>query len=147
MDMEKVKMWLELTNKYQKDDFWRGLFNHGIPERVVKAGEDFPLYDIYKNDSAICLIIELPGLGKSDLSVVLRNKETLVVKGRSRSLFPPDMEVKKERFYGEFERLIPLPEPAEARFIQSSFHDGILQVTYPRQVAANADSQQDDKIL
>lgn len=33
MDMEKVKMWLELTNKYQKDDFWRGLFNHGIPER------------------------------------------------------------------------------------------------------------------
>ncbi|WP_079506965.1 Hsp20/alpha crystallin family protein [Mesobacillus jeotgali] len=146
MDMEKVKMWLELTNKYPKDDFWRGLFNHGIPERVVHASDDFPLYDIYKNESAICLVIEVPGLSRSDLSVALRQEDTLVVKGKVRSLFPPDMEVKRERFYGEFERLIPLPEPTEARFIQSSFQDGILQITYPRQFAANADSQ-DDRIL
>jgi len=147
MDMEKVKMWLELTNKYQKDDFWQGLFNHGIPERMVHAGDDFPLYDIYKNESAICLIIEVPGLSRSDLSVALRQEDTLVVKGISRTLFPADMEVKRERFYGEFERLILLPEPTEARFIQSSFHDGILQVTYPRQAAATADRQQDDRIL
>lgn len=146
MDMEKVKMWLELTNKYQKDDFWRGLFNHGIPERMVHA-DDFPLYDIYKNDTAICLIIEVPGLSRSDLSVALRQGNTLVVKGISRALFPADMEVKRERFYGEFERLIPLPEPTETKFIQSAFQDGILQVTYPRQTAGTADRQEDNRIL
>ncbi|MDQ0412612.1 MULTISPECIES: Hsp20/alpha crystallin family protein [Mesobacillus] len=146
MDMEKVKMWLELTNKYQKDDFWRGLFHQGIPERIVHAN-DFPLYDIYKSDSILCLIIELPGIDRSDLSVALRHGDTLVVKGISRSLFPADMELKRERFYGEFERLIPLPQPTETKFIHSTFQDGILQVTYPRQDDRTADRQEDTRII
>ena len=44
-----------------------------------------------------------------------------------------EFEVKKERYYGEFEREIELPEPTDAKSIQVHFQDGLMQVSYPRQ--------------
>src|SRR5574342_153848 len=107
MDIDKVRKWLELTNQYQKNEFWRNLFSHSVPEKMLRADEAFPLYDIYQNQSSICIVIEISGMNKNDLSISLRQKSTLVVKGKTVPLFPDEMRIKKKRCEGDFERLVP----------------------------------------
>ncbi|WP_210365283.1 Hsp20/alpha crystallin family protein [Bacillus sp. REN3] len=132
MDIEKVTKWLELTNKYQKNDFWRSLFENSIPEQLLKSERILPLYDLYQNDTHISVLVEVPGLTEKDLSIALRQKNILIIKGSAKPFFPAEMEVKQERYYGEFERMIPLPEPTDTRFLQLNFYNGLLQITYPR---------------
>jgi len=147
MDIDKVRKWLELTNQYQKNDFWRNLFSHSVPEKMLRADEAFPLYDIYQNQSSVCIVIEISGINKNDLSISLRQKSTLVVKGKTVPLFPDEMTIKKERFYGEFERLIPLPEPTDPQLMQVHFFDGLVQVTYPRKNENRSAADYDESLF
>ncbi|MDZ5470266.1 Hsp20/alpha crystallin family protein [Bacillus sp. 31A1R] len=135
MDLEKMKKWLEFTNNYQKNDFWWNAFKQQSPEQFFETfekGENLPRYDIYKNDTHICIIIEIPGVSTNDINISLKSKTHLFIEGTIKPLFPTEMEVKKERYYGKVERLITLPEPTEAQFVQVNFHQGLIQVTYPR---------------
>jgi HSP20 family protein len=135
MNIEKMKKWLEFTNQYQKNDFWKKIFDHQSPDQFFETEDkNIPIYDVYQNESQIYILIELPGVNKNDIHLSLKSNSHLLVKGNIRQWFPAQMEVKKERYYGEFERLIPLPEPTEARFIQVHYQHGLLHVTYPRQV-------------
>lgn len=147
MDIDKIRNWIELTGQYQKNDFWRNLFSHSLPEKVLKADDAFPLYDIYQNQSSVCIIIELPGINRDDLSISLRQKSALVVKGKTVPFFPADMEVKKERYYGDFERVIPLPEPTDSASIQVNFFDGLVQVSYPRKDGNQAPPEYDERLF
>lgn len=133
MDIEKLKQWLKLTREYQKNDFWTNIFANHTPEQFFKSEKDIPIYDIYKNDTHICVIVELPGVNEKDINISLDSNTRLRIKGIAKPLFPAEMDVKKERFYGNFERTILLPEPAEAKFVHVNYHQGLFQITYPRQ--------------
>lgn len=135
MEVEKMKQWLEMSNKFQKNDFWKKIFDSHTPESFFDRRSRFPLYDCYQNDSYISMIIEMPGVPSEDIHISLRSKTQLVIQGTIRPLFPQEMDIKKERYYGEFERVIPLPEPTEPQLIQIHYHQGLIQVTYPRQSA------------
>ncbi|MDT0163270.1 Hsp20/alpha crystallin family protein [Bacillus sp. AG4(2022)] len=138
MNIDKMTKWLELTNKYQKNDFWQNIFDQEKP--LAEAVDDdieteqafVPLHDIYQNESHICVLVEAPGVSKKDIKISLQSRSKLCLKGYIHPPYPSEMLLSKERHYGEFLREIPLPEPAEAKDIQVKFSDGLIYVFYPR---------------
>lgn len=134
MDMEKMKKWLELTNQYQSDNFWSNIFDSQNPSQFFQTDDDFPRYDVYQNESHICVILEAPGLSQEDITFSLSSNTNLLIKGVVKPIYPKEMEVRSERFCGEFERTIPLPEPTEAKSINIQFLNGLIQVAYPRKI-------------
>ncbi|CAG9621750.1 Hsp20/alpha crystallin family protein [Sutcliffiella rhizosphaerae] len=132
MNMEKMKKWMELTSQYQNNDFWNKIFTNHSPNQFFNLNDDFPLHDVYQNESHIGVIIELPGIHPDHVQLSLHTPSHLLIKGDSKPLFPSEKEIKKERFYGEFERILLLPEPADANELDVKFHQGLLTIFYPR---------------
>ncbi|MEK3805071.1 Hsp20/alpha crystallin family protein [Metabacillus sp. SLBN-84] len=130
MDIHKVQKWLEFTNANQKNDFWQNIFDQQKPERLFEENHK-PLYDLYKSDTHVCAVIELPGVGRDDVTFALKSNIDLIVKGHKRALYPQEMEVEKHRAYGDFEWVIRLPEPAHASQISLHFDHGLVYAAYP----------------
>ncbi|RWR15214.1 Hsp20/alpha crystallin family protein [Siminovitchia fortis] len=143
MDLEKLKQWMEMAQKYQNGNFWESIFDqynntteqthpgNKMPSQPSKASKRFPLVDIYLTDTQIMVIVELPGLQKEEVQLSISGNK-LLVKGVSKQPFVSGSPYLTERQYGEFERLIELPEPADHKDIQAKFEGGLLFVTYKR---------------
>ncbi|MDG4867668.1 Hsp20/alpha crystallin family protein [Guyparkeria sp. 1SP6A2] len=74
--------------------------------------------------------LEAPGLKREDFEVEVLD-DHLRVAGEKRS----ERHDHRGRYhvtecaYGQFERLIPLPEPVKADSARASYRDGVLQIT------------------
>lgn len=99
--------------------------------QASRSSARFPLVDIYLTDTEIMVIIELPGLQKEEVQLSLSGTK-LLVKGISKNPIVSGSPFLAERQYGDFERLIELPEPADHKDIQAKFESGLLFVTYKR---------------
>ncbi|RST76025.1 Hsp20/alpha crystallin family protein [Siminovitchia acidinfaciens] len=143
MDLEKLKQWMEMAQKYQNGNFWDAIFDQFMdtPEqnpqkypmgsKASRPSTKFPLADIYLTDTQIMVIIELPGLQKEEVQLSLSGTK-LLVKGISNKPSVSGSPILTERHYGEFERVIELPEAAEHKDVQAKFVSGLLFVTYKR---------------
>ncbi|HVC97028.1 MAG TPA: Hsp20/alpha crystallin family protein [Pirellulales bacterium] len=82
----------------------------------------------WEDDAHLHLELELPGVAKDDLELVTHQGKLLV---RCQRKAPE--EGKQFRFntrrYGEFERVISLPDTIDTDAIQAELRDGVLQVT------------------
>jgi HSP20 family protein len=75
----------------------------------------------------------LPGLGEKDIEVELANN-VLVIKGEKRTESEDKDRLFSERYYGRFERRIPVDEVEEDN--SASFKNGVLMVTLPKSAKA-----------
>ncbi|HAM80036.1 Hsp20/alpha crystallin family protein [Ornithinibacillus bavariensis] len=145
MDIEKVKKWVDFTQDFQKSSLWPNKNEQYSPEKFFKGNEkkdrpvvlqketDFPKVDVYRDDTYVYMLIEVPGIDPKALQISLQSKHQLIIKGNVQQPFiSPETAVRKERFYGSFERIIQLPEPTEPQLIQLSSYQGVIQVIYPR---------------
>jgi HSP20 family protein len=91
-----------------------------------------PAVDIFEREGNIVVQADLPGL-KADQVKVEITDDGIVIRGESQE----EQEQRGENFYrcershGQFYRLIPLPEHADADRAQARFNDGMLEVTIP----------------
>lgn len=135
MDIEKIRKWMEITNEYRNSQFWTSVLQHKHPELARSEGKVFPVYDIYQDEAYNYIIFEIPGLNQTDLSLQLLSNTQLKISGNIQRVFPNKMEIKRERRYGDFERVIKLPEPAEPQNMHTQIHNGgLLQIAYPRNI-------------
>ncbi|WP_164985036.1 Hsp20/alpha crystallin family protein [Ammoniphilus sp. CFH 90114] len=134
--MDKLKQWLEIAQQNQPKQFWNNVFHpsskqdgniSSLDDRKVK----FPTADIYVNDTSVTVIIELPGLTKNDIEILISYNK-LVIKGNMPAPTGSMQSIQTERRYGPFERVLELPEPTEARHVQARFDHGLLILTYMR---------------
>jgi HSP20 family protein len=132
MNIEKMKKWLELTNQYKHNSFWNSVFDNANPAQFFGEDQNYPKYEIYESDTHICIIFELPGVLREDLSVSLESGTKLIIKGIIKPPYPKEMEVMSERFFGEFERTIILSHPTEPQSIQTYSQSGLYQLSYPK---------------
>lgn len=133
LDIEKVKKWLDLTNQYRMQDDWVKVFSHYPPKHFFEHNNNpFPKIDIYQDELTNIIIVEIPGVRQEDIQLFLKTNRELMIKGKINFLFPNWIQIKKERYLGEFERIIRLPEPTETHLIKTVYQAGLLQVTYPR---------------
>jgi len=119
------------------DDVFRG-FDARLPSLGSSAamGMAWPSIEISETEKEIRVTAEVPGLEEKDIEVLL-DDGVLTLRGEKRS----DMEDKEkqfsERFYGRFERRIPIGEVEEDK-IDARFRNGVLTIALPKTAKAQS---------
>mgnify|MGYP001086888786 CR=1 FL=1 len=93
-----------------------------------------PMVDIYENDDAIVVELELAGLKRKDIGVELAG-DTLTVRGE-RKAAPRGEFLRQERPAGPFLRAFTLGVPVDSQEVKANYENGILRVTLPKTESA-----------
>lgn len=110
----------------------------GVPagrelQRGAVLGEGLwaPQVDVLEREGKLVVRADLPGVGKDDLSVEMTD-DGLILQGERRREVEEEKEgvYRRERRYGSFRRLIPLPEGVDPETADARFHDGVLEVAF-----------------
>ncbi len=112
------------------DDVFRGF---GLPAvgTVPAFGGGWPSVEISDNEKEIRVTAEVPGLDEKDIEVLL-DDGVLTLKGEKRSEAEDKDRQFSERFYGRFERRIPLGAEIREDEVDAHFRNGVLTVTLPK---------------
>jgi HSP20 family protein len=92
-----------------------------------------PSLDVASDEKEYSIKVELPGIDLTNISLEY-SSDTLKIKGEKRQ----EKEEKDkdfyriERSYGSFQRILDIPEDADADNITSNYKDGVLSITIPR---------------
>jgi HSP20 family protein len=89
-----------------------------------------PSVDVYENASEVVVEVELPGILKEDVAVVLRGGR-LEIKGLKKDLPAAESGARYhrlEREYGTFRRVVLMPASVLAEQASATLENGILKV-------------------
>src|SRR6516162_9773901 len=117
----------------EMDKVFRRFFGEPLGGEVGVVKTWTPLVDVEQTDKEMLVKVDLPGVEPKDVEIALTDG-TLVVSGEKKV----EHEEKKknifrtERFYGRFNRDIPLPAEAEAEKITAAEAHGVITVTIPK---------------
>jgi HSP20 family protein len=116
------------------DDVFRGfdLAPFGSTRGLNAVG--WPQIDIDETDKEVRITAELPGLDEKDVSLELANG-VLSISGEKRAESEDKARRFSERYYGRFERRIPLDDVDEDK-ASATFRNGVLSVTVPKSAEA-----------
>jgi HSP20 family protein len=90
----------------------------------------WPSVEVNETDKELKVVAELPGLEEKDVQVELANG-ILRISGEKKSETEDKERRFSERYYGRFERRIPI-EDVEQDKIEAKFDKGVLTVTLPK---------------
>lgn len=121
------------------DEVFRG-FDGRLPAfgGLSSFGGAWPSVEISETDKEIKVTAEIPGLEEKDIEVLL-DDGVLTLRGEKRSETEDKDKQFSERFYGRFERRIPLGVEVEEDKIDARFKNGLLNIVLPK--SAKAQSQ------
>jgi HSP20 family protein len=118
-------------------------------EESLTSGAFIPPVDVYEDDHAIVLKMEVPGIDQKDIDIRLENS-VLSVHGERKF----EKEEKEENFqrierrYGSFTRSFTLPNTVDMENVQADYENGVLKVKLtkraeakPKQIKVNIGSQ------
>ena len=106
-------------------------------EELMTSGTFVPAVDVYEDEHAITLKLEVPGIEEKDIDVQLENN-TLTVRGERKF----EKEEKEENFhrierrYGAFARSFTLPNTVDAGKVAASYDSGILKIRLAKRAEA-----------
>src|SRR4051812_32772455 len=95
----------------------------------------WPSVEVVQSDQDIRVSAELPGLDEKDVEVLV-DDDVLTIRGEKKAETQDKERRFTERYYGRFERVIPLPFAVEEDKSEASFNNGVLTVTLPRSAQA-----------
>jgi len=112
-------------------------FNTLVNEHFTNAklnNFNYPRMDVKESAKEIILKFDLAGVPKENIKLSIDANNLLTVKGEKNTTKDEKTKdvVKKEIFYGSFERAVQLPENIEQDKLTTSYKNGILIVTVPR---------------
>ena len=116
------------------DSFFRGPEEDGLQTTSWN-----PLVDVTENDHSYLLNVELPGVSRNDVKIVVQDNQ-LTIRGEKKQ----EKESKNsnthrvERSYGSFQRTFTLPTTVRAEKIEANYNDGVLTITVPKAEEAKA---------
>ena len=117
------------------DDVFRG-FDLASLDSNSRNGLGWPQIDIDETDKEVRITAELPGLEEKDVSLEIANG-VLSISGEKKTESEDKARRFSERYYGRFERRIPLQDVEEAK-ASAVFKNGVLTVTVPKSPEAKA---------
>lgn len=120
------------------DEAFRGLemptFLGAKPSFVLGQ---WPKLEATETEKEICVMAELPGLEESEVEVSLADG-TLIIRGERKSEVEDKDRQFNERYYGHFERHIPVGVDVEEDKVEATFKNGVLKITLPKSERARA---------
>jgi HSP20 family protein len=92
-----------------------------------------PAVDMYATGDELVVKAELPGVSDKDISLSITG-DMLSLRGERRweSQEKQPEFLHTERWYGKFERTLPLPFPVQSDKVKASYREGVLTVTLPK---------------
>lgn len=98
-----------------------------------------PTVDIQEFDSHFQLYVDLPGVNPDDVEITL-DSDVLTISGeRNRPAVPEGEQMvnrRSERGHGQFHRRFILPDTVDADNVKASDHNGVLEISIPKQAKA-----------
>jgi HSP20 family protein len=115
-----------------QDDMDRifGSFGGGLSRFGEREDFDWtPAIDAFQRGNEFVVRADVPGLSRDDLSVEV-GEDALTIRGERKQDREEEREgvFRRERSYGTFYRVLPLPEGAVADSAKATFKDGVLEV-------------------
>ena len=116
------------------------LFQDFVPrggEQDLTAGNFVPPVDIYEDEQAVTLKVEVPGLDPKDVDVRVENN-TLSIQGERKF----EKEEKEENFhrierrYGSFMRSFTLPSSVDTNSVKADYENGVLKIQLAKRAEA-----------
>jgi HSP20 family protein len=92
-----------------------------------------PAVDMHETKDEVVVHAELPGLNEKDIHLSITG-DVLSIRGERRW----NEDVKREgyyrgeRWYGKFERTLPLPVSVQADKVTAKYREGVLTITLPK---------------
>jgi HSP20 family protein len=109
----------------------------GLGSWMDTSWANWPNVEIAETDKEIKIVAEVPGLEEKDVEVLLEDN-VLTLRGEKRSETNDQARQFSERFYGHFERRIPIDAEVEEDSVAASFKNGVLTVTLPKNPQAQS---------
>jgi HSP20 family protein len=103
----------------------------------LAAGNFVPAVDVYEDAQKLVLKLEVPGIRREDLQILVEGR-TLTVKGQ-RSFAAEEKEEnfhRIERRYGSFVRSFTLPSTVDTDSVAATSTDGVLSISLARRAEA-----------
>lgn len=149
MDLDKLKEWMEMAQRVQGGDFWNQIFDHdyakqfmgedtppaGSAKEMKKAPStvEFPPIDILESSDQVFILVEIPGVQKEDVRISLQG-DRLVIRCIINYPYYGLKSIQTERKYGNFERVLKLPELPMDYKLNAKFHNGLLEISYHKYI-------------
>jgi HSP20 family protein len=117
------------------DDVFRGfdLMPFGS-DRFFDRGMGWPNIEVSDFDNEIKVTAEIPGLDEQGVDVQFTNG-VLSIRGEKKTETTDENTLFSERYYGRFERRIPVEDVDEEK-VAATFKNGVLTVTLPKTARA-----------
>jgi HSP20 family protein len=97
----------------------------------------WPRVEVVETDKDVRIAAELSGMDEKDVEVSVSDN-VLTIEGEKKAHIDDKERHFRERYYGRFERVIPLPFEVEDERAEASFENGVLTVTLPKPPRAAA---------
>ena len=113
-------------------------FFHDVLSESRPLARSFrPALDLREEDGAYLAVVELPGLGKEDVTLNLEDG-VLTIKGEKQSELDEEQDGlhHTERSFGSFQRAVRLPKEVDAEGISAEMTNGVLTVRIPKAAKA-----------
>jgi len=115
------------------DEAFRGF---SLPASMSERYGDFvsgswPKLEVTESDKQITISAEIPGIDEKDIELTY-DDGSLILRGETKSETEDKERKFSERFYGRFQRRIPIGTDVEEDKIDASFKNGVLKVTLPK---------------
>ncbi len=96
-----------------------------------------PNTDIHDTGDKLVVKTDLPGLERNDIDVTVQGK-TLFIRGEKRheDKVQDVGYIRSERFFGQFERALPLTDDIDASKVEASYKNGVLTVNIAKREEA-----------
>ena len=108
--------------------FDRDFFSHWDSSKLMRT-------DVKENDDSYELKVNLPGLKKEDVRIEL-NQDYLTISAKAQNANDEKDDsgkyVRRERYYGSYQRQFYLGEGVKQEDIHASIADGVLTLTIPK---------------
>jgi HSP20 family protein len=103
--------------------------------RTVRRGT-FPPINVGASPERVDVYLFAAGLDTKDLDIAIQ-QNLLAVSGRRRVETHEDADYyRRERFEGEFRRVVTLPDDVDPERVEATYRDGVLQITVQRRESA-----------
>src|SRR5581483_11426313 len=113
--------------RQEMDQLFDRFFTDGgeVPARMFS-----PRTDVAETEDAYEVTLEMPGLKPEDFHVELKNDEVWIT-GEKKAEREQKGKAwhRSERFYGQFQRVIPLSTPVDEEKVQADYRHGVLTLT------------------
>ena len=107
--------------------------NRVLSRFASPSAGDFPPVNVWADTDEAVVTSEMPGINPSALDISVTGK-TLTLRG-AREAEPVTGEEsyhRRERWYGQFSRIVELPFNVEADSVKARFRKGVLFIALPR---------------